>query len=207
MKSRRWEDSAFKLPTPRLNFTACSLVGGGLFVAGGQQWLGDNTGPESNARGGGMSWSSSEIMEQNNQPAPPIRWLTDPHGWSEVAVPHNSDGSEYPAPYSHNLQPYQIRGNDQPGSKESSGLVNGGCALSLPNGRVLVLGGTRFGDRVEHSLAEYDPQTGAWRIVEEPGGTSEPWPPAEAWRRSRAARTGTAAGPCPLPAISSHDLG
>ena len=118
----------------------------------------------------------SEEISEKNQPAPPIRWLTDPHGWSEVAEPRNSDGSAYPSP-----APgvnWQV-----PGGGESTGLVNGGCALSLPNGRVLVLGGTRqrssttyhhlhFGHRVEHSLAEYDPQTGAWRIIEEPGGTA-----------------------------------
>ena len=188
-----------------MNFTACSLAGGGLFVAGGQQWVGGKPGAyvempswrPDNDEWAVLESQRNQIIEKN-QPAPPIRWLTDPHGWSEVAVPHNSDGSEYPAP----TVPRAYSRDHQPGSNESSGLVNGGCALSLPNGRVLVLGGTRFGDRVEHSLAEYDPQTGAWRIVEEPGGTSEPWPPAEAWRRR-----GTAAGPCPLPAISSHDLG
>ena len=48
-------------------------------------------------------------------------------------------------------------------------FVNGGCALALPNGRVLVLGGVEHSLRTQHRMAEYDPQTTTWRILEEPG--------------------------------------
>ena len=156
LRGDSWSAAAFALPMPRTCFTACLLPGGDLFVAGGRQWNSGIAGDDCPVVGDYMK----------NQPAPLIQWHNDMHKWSAIDPPQCSDGSVYPTP-PHESHPTSSRYN----ADRIERFVNGGCALALPNGRVLVLGGVEHNGRwqTKRRMAEYDPQNTTWRILEEPG--------------------------------------